>query len=78
MSEHFRPEQKGAWLALRDIALIVPRIFRYLWEVAPAMLAIQGVSHWDTHHRGGLNILRGGQVNNVGEHARRERTATMR
>ena len=43
MSEHFRPEQKGAWLALRDIALIVPRIFRYLWEVAPAMLAIQGV-----------------------------------
>ncbi|MDE0421380.1 MAG: ABC transporter ATP-binding protein [Gammaproteobacteria bacterium] len=43
MSEQFRPEQKGAWLALRDIALIVPRIFRYLWEVAPAMLAIQCV-----------------------------------
>ena len=41
MSEQFRPEQKGAWLALRDIALIVPRIFRYLWEVVPAMLAIQ-------------------------------------
>ena len=27
MSQDYRPEEKGAWLALRDIALIVPRIF---------------------------------------------------
>ena len=41
MSQDYRPEEKGVWLALRDIALIVLRIFRNLWEVAPAMLTIQ-------------------------------------
>ncbi|MDE0225313.1 MAG: ABC transporter ATP-binding protein [Gammaproteobacteria bacterium] len=43
MSQDYRPPEKNAWLALRDIALIVPRIFRYLWEVAPALLSIQCV-----------------------------------
>ena len=41
MSRDYRPEEKGVWLALRDISLIVLRIFRNLWEVAPAMLTIQ-------------------------------------
>ena len=41
MSQDYRPEEKGVWLALRDISLIVLRIFRNLWEVAPAMLTIQ-------------------------------------
>ena len=41
MSQDYRPEEKSVWLALRDIALIVPRIFRYLWEVAPGLLSIQ-------------------------------------
>ena len=41
MSQDYRPQEKGAWQALRDIALILPRIFRYLWEIAPGMLAIQ-------------------------------------
>ena len=28
MSQDYRPEEKGVWLVLRDIALIVARIFR--------------------------------------------------
>ena len=35
------PEATNAWTALRGIALVVPRIFRYLWRVDPALLAIQ-------------------------------------
>ena len=41
MSQDYGPQKKPLWLALRDIALIVPRIFRYLWEVAPGLLSIQ-------------------------------------
>ena len=35
------PEATNAWTALRGIALVVPRIFRYLWRVDPALLAVQ-------------------------------------
>lgn len=34
-------EEQGAWRALRDIALVVPRIFRYLWRVDAGLLATQ-------------------------------------
>ena len=34
-------EERGAWQALRDIALVVPRIFRYLWRADPGLLAVQ-------------------------------------
>ena len=35
------PEATNAWTALRGIALVVPRIFRYLWRVDQALLAVQ-------------------------------------
>ena len=35
------PEATNAWTALRGIALVVRRIFRYLWRVDPALLAVQ-------------------------------------
>ena len=34
-------EEQAAWRTLRDVALVVPRIFRYLWKVDPGLLAIQ-------------------------------------
>ena len=45
MSQDYRPEEKGVWLVLRDIALIVARIFRNLWEVAPAILTTQAARY---------------------------------
>lgn len=35
------PEEQGAWRALRNVGLVVPRIFRYLWKIDPSLLAIQ-------------------------------------
>lgn len=36
-----RPEETNAWSALRGIALVVPRIFRYLWRADRTLLVVQ-------------------------------------
>ena len=40
MSDPFRPPEQGTLRTLRDIALIVPRVFSFMWEVAPGFLLV--------------------------------------
>lgn len=37
----YRPEATNTWTALRSIALVVPRIFRYLWRADRVLLVVQ-------------------------------------
>ena len=40
MSDQFRPPEQGTLHTLRDIALIVPRVFGFMWAVAPGYLVV--------------------------------------
>ena len=40
MSDPFRPPEQGTLHTLRDIALIVPRVFGFMWVVAPGFLVV--------------------------------------
>ena len=40
MSDQFRPPDQGTLHTLRDIALIVPRVFGFMWQVAPGYLTV--------------------------------------
>lgn len=40
MSDPFRPPEQGTLHTLRDIALIVPRVFGFMWVVAPGFLIV--------------------------------------
>ena len=40
MSDQFRPPEQGTFHTLRDIVLIVPRVFGFMWEVAPGFLVV--------------------------------------
>ncbi len=40
MSDQFRPPEQGTLHTLRDITLIVPRVFGFMWQVAPGYLIV--------------------------------------
>ena len=40
MTDQFRPPEQGTLRSLRDVALIVPRVFRFMWEVTPGFLTV--------------------------------------
>ena len=40
MSDQFRPPEQATLRSLRDVALVVPRVFRFMWEAAPGHLTI--------------------------------------
>lgn len=43
MDDRYRPEDKGVANAIAVVIDILPRVFRFLWEVSPGLLALSRV-----------------------------------